>query len=96
MEGNIVISLIITFVIACVVLFISTSILGNVSGGFDCKNLQGYKASGSTDADKFPTGTWSGQCHYISQQAISAQNLLVVILIIIAAAAILFVVRNFV
>ena len=95
MEGNIVISLIITFVIACVVLFIATSVLGNVSTGIDCTSLQGGNSSGTTDAQKYAAGSWSEQCRNVATQSMSAQNLLIVILIIIAAAAILFVVRNF-
>ena len=94
-QGNLVIPLIIMFVVACVVLLVSTQILGSVTSGFDCKNLQGYVSGGATDALKYPSGTWSGMCHAVSTNAISGMTLMVVILIIIAAIAILVVVRSF-
>ena len=94
-QGNLVIPLIIMFVVACVVLLVSTQILGSVTAGFSCQNLQGYNSTGVGDVGKYPAGSWSGMCKSVSTNAISGMTLMVVILIIIAAIAILVVVRSF-
>ena len=94
-ETGMIVPLVITFVVVAVVLFVGVTILGSVSTGFDCKTMQGYDPDGSTNADKYPSGTWSGQCFQISQSAQSSYSLLIVILVIVAAVAILYVVRTF-
>ena len=93
-QGNLVIPLIIMFVVACVVLLVSTQILGSVTAGFSCENLQGYDKTLTGDA-RYVANTWSGMCKSVSTNAISGMTLMVVILIIIAAIAILVVVRSF-
>ena len=90
-----IVPLVITFVVVAVVLFVGVSILGATSSGFSCTTLAGHNATGSTDAEKYPSGTWSGQCWQIQQSAISSYALLIVILVIVAAVAILYVVRTF-
>ena len=94
-ETGMIVPLVITFVVVAVVLFVGVTILGSVSTGFSCSTMQGYDKDGSTDADKYPTGTWAGQCWQIQQSAISSYALLIVILVIVAAVAILYVVRTF-
>ena len=94
-ETGMVVPLVITFVVVAVVLFVGVSILGSVSTGFACSSMQGYDSTKSTDAEKYPTGTWAGQCYQIQQSAISSYSLLIVILVIVAAVAILYVVRTF-
>ena len=82
-------------IVVSILLLIGTSILGGVTTGFDCKTLQGYDKDGSTDADKYPAGSWSGTCHAVGQASQNAYSLLIVVLIIISAAVILYVVRTF-
>ena len=94
-ETGMVVPLVITFIVVAIILFIGVTILGNVNSGFDCKTLSGYDGSKSTDAEKFPSGTWAGTCHNIGAQAQSSYALLVVSLVIIAAVVILYVVRTF-
>ena len=96
MEGISVVGMIITFVVATIVLFVGITIIGGVSTGFDCKNLQGYDSTGATDAEKYPSDTWAGSCKSLQTQSQSSYQLLVIVLIVIAAGAILtVVVRHF-
>ena len=94
-ETGMVVPLVITFIVVAIILFIGVTILGNVNSGFDCKQLEGYDKDGTTDADKYPSGTWSGTCNQIGEQAQTSYSLLVVSLVIIAAVIILYVVRTF-
>ena len=94
-ETGMIVPLVITFVVVAVVLFVGVTILGSVSTGFDCKTMQGYNATGDTNAEKYPAGSWSAQCLQISSSAQSSYSLLIVILVIVAAVAILYVVRTF-
>ena len=94
-EPGMIVPMVITFVVVAVVLFVGVTILGSVSTGFSCERMQGFVEDGATNALKYPSGTWAGQCWQIQQSAISSYALMIVILIIVAAAAILFVVRTF-
>ena len=90
--------LITAFIGVSIMLAIAVSILSGVQGGFDCKSMQGYDTSKSTDDNhattgKFVPNTWSGTCYEIQEQTQQSLNLIVVILIVIAAVAILVVVR---
>ena len=94
-ENQSMVAVVIGFVIVSIILSIGVTVLGNTQSGFDCTKLQGYNSGGATDALKYPSGTWSGQCYSVQQQTQSAFGILVIILIVIAAAAILYVVRMF-
>ena len=94
-DTGLIVPMVITFVVVAVVLFVGVTILGSVSTGFACDRMQGANATATTNALKYPSGTWAGQCWQIQQSAISSYALMVIILIIVAAAAILYVVRTF-
>ena len=94
-ESTGVVGMVITFIVIGIVLLIGTQIMGATSTGFDCKTLAGYDASKSTDAEKYPSGTWAGTCYALSSQVQSSYSILTVTLIVVAAAGILFVIRMF-
>ena len=94
-ETGMIVPLVISFIVVSILLLIGTSILGGVTTGFDCKTLEGYNESGSDNAAKYPTGTWSGTCFAVGTASQNAYSLLLVVLIIISAAVILYVVRTF-
>ena len=94
-DTGLIVPMVITFVVVAVVLFVGVTILGSVSTGFSCDNMQGAVPDAKNNTAKYPSGTWAGQCWQIQQSAISSYALMIVILIIVAAAAILFVVRTF-
>ena len=90
-----IVPLVISFIITAILLLIGTVILGGTQSGLDCSTLSGGNSTATTDAPKYPAGTWAGACHDTETSAQSAFSLLVVILIIISAAVILYVVRTF-
>ena len=87
MEGNVVMTLIIAFIAAAIMLSLGVAILGNTATGFDCSSLDGYNSTKSS-----ATG-WGLTCIEIQESQRDSFNLLIIILIVIAAVAILVVVR---
>lgn len=58
-----------TTIIACIMALIML-IGGAAIGSFilnDCTLANGYNADGTTDAAKYPKGTWAGTCHMLDQ-----------------------------
>ena len=77
-----VMTLIVAFIAAAIMLSLGVSILGNTSNGFDCTQLSGNSTDG-----------WQKICNDVASQQQSSFNLLVIILVVISAVAILIVVR---
>ena len=96
MEQMSIIGIVITFVVAAIVLSVGITILDSVSSGFDCKDLAGYDATGSTDTLKYPSGTWAGQCMAVQDEH-GALFLIQIIVGVLSVSAILLVVyRHFI
>ena len=80
--------------IGVIIIFsISIAILGNITSSFKCDTLPGYLSTGSTDAEKYPTGTYAGLCQANNANAVSSIGLVIISVVILAAAVIMYAVR---
>lgn len=95
MEDLSITGIITIFITATIVMYLGITILGATTSSLSCTAVDGYNATGTTDAEKYPAGSWSSVCQNTTTSSISAYGVLVIVLIVLAAAGILAVVRHF-